>query len=218
MNMEDISHLETLSQKGYSSLIEKISAVYNLNRDFAYSVSELNELTDNEYSLLKRRGKIERRLNEARFPKVMLMKTYLPKNNNTFVLAETGYRIDDFLNRSDEDLGLFIINDDVLRRTTGQSPRILGIRAELAQIRNRKLTPIPRNRSSPVINLYGIKELYVSQEQILSHCIKDKLGSRLYSKIKELTSPETRHDLLQGTNTKRGLDGRDVKRILKGII
>jgi len=182
--MENFSWLEPLSQKGYASLTKKISTMYDeINDNFPDSVDELDKfdkLTDEEHEVLRRRGAMEKNLDKIKSFRTMLLETYLPKHNDTFVFAKSGYNLNRFSDYySDEDLGLFLINDDITRREIGECLRTLCIESELAQIRNRKLVQMPSNRGSPVVNLYGINEIYTSQEQILSHRRDERLSENV---------------------------------------
>ena len=217
--MEDFSFLERLSSKSYASLTGKIHSMYAINGKLPHTVAELDRfgsLSKDEFVAIRNRGEMERKLDGIKDYQVMFVKTATRKID-TFVFARTGYDLGRFLYLNDDELGLFVIKEDFIIRLRNACTRSLPISAELAQIKNRKLIPMPPNRNSSVINLYSIKELCTSQEEILSYCENNGL-SKISPRVAELTSQETRYDLMQVERTKGRLNSRDVKRILEGII
>jgi len=181
-------------------------------------LQEFQDLEDKEFVVLESRGKLERMLNKVKLPKVMLLRSFIKDDDNTFIFAKYGYELGDLSYKKDGELGLSLINEDVYQRMAGHCPRCLLVNAELAQIRWRKLKRMPRNRGSPVFNFFSIKNLYIGFNEILAYAKEQKLDNKSLRKIDDLISAETEYDLARGAETKMGLGVFNVTRILEGIV
>ena len=220
--------LARLRGKEYAKVMGKIDSFYDSSNRFPQTANELDSefsLTKTELNVLEHRGKLERKLNEVQKPKLLLTKTHDKKDDkyfsddNQIIFTDFGYKLDNFAEKNDLNLGLFLINDDIIHRKKGHVLRGFGTNARIMYLRpkhkNQLIFPIcggynSNNVGTLILPFYQLEEVCCSSEEMLDHCQKQKLTKINMERIENLVSNATQNYLRDIENSKIGITSHEV--------
>ncbi len=217
--MKDYKWLARLGGEGYAKVVAKINNFYDSSIGFPKTANEMDSefpLTKTELNALEHRGKLERKLNEIQKPKLLLVRTHDKEddeylsNDNQIIFTYFGYKLDNFTEKDNVNLGLFLINNDIGHRKKKHIPRGFGTNARMMYLRpkhkNQLIFPIcggdnSNNVGALILPFYQLEEVCCSPEEILEHCKKQKLTEINMERMENLVSNATQSFFSEMSNS-----------------